>query len=117
VFEVEDKDLTYLRLNSEQARAPEFRKRAEELRDRETLSAEESAELDELDDKLFYLDEAENIATERAQAAQFTRARQRMEMELSNQEGKVAELENQVTALKRELDIAQGPSPEKTSSS
>jgi len=114
VFDVDDKDVAYLRLNSLQARAPEFRKRVEELQDRPTLSAAESAELDDLEEKLFYLDEAEHIATERAQAATFTRDRQRIEMELRNQEGKVAELQNQVSSLKEELDTAQGESTEET---
>ena len=113
VFEVEDKDLTYLRLNTLQPRAPEFRKRVEELKSQTTLSETESAELQDLHEKLYYLDEADHIDAERKQAAASARERHRIEMELKNKAGKVHELESQVSALKQELDAQSSGSGEK----
>jgi energy-coupling factor transporter ATP-binding protein EcfA2 len=104
VFRVEDPDLAYMRLGTLQPRAPKFRKRVEELQDLDTRTEAESAELEDLLEKLFYLDEADHIDAERKQAAAFARDRQRMELELKNTEGKVNELESQVSALKQELD-------------
>ena len=98
IFEVEDKDLTYLRLNTLQGDRARLERRRTELEGQTQRSAAQQSELDELDQQLYYLDEADKITNEREQASSLHRDRQRLEMDVKNLKGRIAELENRSTA-------------------
>jgi len=94
IFEVEDKDLTYLRLNTLQGDRPRLERRRDELQSETARDAAQQNELDELDQQLYYLDEVDQITNQREEASRLHRERQRLEMDVKNLKGQVAELEN-----------------------
>jgi hypothetical protein len=104
IFEVDDKDLTYLRFNTLQADRGRLESRREELEHHPQRSGEQQNELDEIDQQLYYLDEVQQIAKQREETSRGHRERQRLEMDNKNLTGQVAELNGQVADLRSQID-------------
>jgi hypothetical protein len=105
VFGVEDKDLAYLRLNTRQAEKPRLEARRDELLTKKTPSLAEQEELSALDLQIFYLDEVDQISIAREQANNLHRERQRLEMDVKNLKGEIAELKRQMESRQRATDV------------
>ncbi len=104
IFNVEDKDIAYMRLNTRQAEKPRLESRREELTSKKPRTPAEQAELDTLDLELYYLDEAEKISNSRGKAANLNRERDRLAMDVQSLKGEVAELKAERQTQQRTTD-------------
>lgn len=96
VFQVEDKDLTYLRLNTLSGTKGETEKKLADLESRTKLSLEQEAELVDLRNKLHYLSVANDVAEQRGKDANSASQRQLLEMEVMNLRGEVSKLQSRL---------------------
>jgi hypothetical protein len=98
VFEVEDKDPAFLQLNTLLGKKGGLEARIDDLQQRDSLKPDEAHELEQLEEQVYYLNEAAHVSDERAREAAATLDRQRLELDNKNLEGRVSELESRLSA-------------------
>jgi hypothetical protein len=98
VFQVEDKDPEYLRLNALQGTRNDLEQRFSELSEKktrgDTLSAEQQSILEELRNELYYLREAKTVQVKRQDAENAESRCQMLEMEAMSLRGEVNKLKS-----------------------
>src|SRR6266581_332631 len=108
IFQVEDKDLTYLQLNTLLGTKDQSEKRVAQLEGREKLSPEEQSELKDLRNQLYYLREVGQVRAERQRVEDFENQRQMLDMEAINLRGEVDKLKTQIEVRKQIDDGRKG---------
>jgi energy-coupling factor transporter ATP-binding protein EcfA2/tetratricopeptide (TPR) repeat protein len=96
VFEIEEKDTTYLRLNTLSSNKPQIEREIALLENYVQLDITKQQRLTELKRELYYLREFEEVKAERSKQEQMKSGYQRLEMEVS-------QLRGANSMLKREL--------------
>jgi tetratricopeptide (TPR) repeat protein len=98
VFEVEDKDLTYLRLNTLRSSKGELQQRYKELSERkgrtEKWSPDQETTLADVREKLHYLHQVEIVQAKRQKAENAESQREMLELESMSLRGEVTKLKN-----------------------
>jgi len=107
MFDIEEKDLTYLRLSTLQATKTSLEADIESLQNRDTLSAEEEAKLNELEEQVYYLDEVSRIDAHKQRLATYDRNVQRIQMDAKGLLGKLDESRSDATSPGEEIERLQ----------
>jgi tetratricopeptide (TPR) repeat protein len=105
IFEIEEKDLTYLRLNTLLSDKETIQKKVADLEGRQNLSAAQQTNLSKFRNELYYLNEVDQVNAERNKVAKSESDRQMLEMETLNLRGELSRLKNELESRKR-LDEA-----------
>ena len=103
VFDVEEKDLTYQRLNTLSGKKPQIEKEIAALENRSSSDTAQKQRLTNLKHDRYYLRQFEEVRAKRDEKAQIKSDNQQLEMEVSSLRGESSQ-------LKRELQ-AQGAAP------
>jgi tetratricopeptide (TPR) repeat protein len=98
IFQVEDKDLTYMRLNTRQGERDEIEQKVRELSKLKdagkALSFDQQTILQDLQTDLYYLREAGEIRAKRQEMEKVESQRQKLELEAMNLRGEVNRLKS-----------------------
>jgi len=103
IFQVEDKDITFLRLNTLLGTKEETERKVADLEEQKRLSPEQESELRSLRDRLHYLRVASEVGEQRRQAKNLESQRQTLELETMNLRGEVNNLKSRLES-KEQLD-------------
>ena len=95
VFEIEESDHTYAQLATLSSSRPRLEEEAAELGNRKQLNASEQDRLDDLQDKLYYLDEVERIRHARRGTESLQTRNRMLERETQKLKADLAELQKQ----------------------
>src|SRR6266851_1989370 len=105
IFQVEDKDITFLRLNTLLGTKEETEKKVTKLEDQVRLSPKQESELNGLRDLLHYLRVADQVREQRRQTENLESHRQTLELEAMNLRSEATSLKNRLETRER-LDQA-----------
>lgn len=97
IFEVEEKDDTYVKLNTLYSGKSENEKAITELQNADQLSRQQADKLEALLDEQYYLQEFEEVKAKRQKKEDLEKENRQLEMEGKRLRGEVSELKNQLT--------------------
>jgi predicted ATP-binding protein involved in virulence/Flp pilus assembly protein TadD len=102
IFDVEEKDNTYLRLSTLYSKKSEIEDAITKFPDRDKLNDEQLEKLSVLQDQLYYLREFEEVRNEKLKDEQLENHNKMLEMETMQLNGEISELKKQLTKYQKE---------------